>query len=64
MYFQVNSGDTVVIRGQPKGGPPDEITIILTGIKAPKLARRPNNAGEQSSPDEVSIFNVQLSLHF
>lgn len=48
---QVNSGDAIVIRGQPKGGPPNEITIILTGINARKLARRPNNAGEDATVD-------------
>ncbi|GFQ84815.1 staphylococcal nuclease domain-containing protein 1 [Trichonephila clavata] len=49
---QVNSGDTVVIRGQPKGGPPDEITITLTGLTAPKLGRRPNNNGEGATKDD------------
>ncbi|GFO47277.1 staphylococcal nuclease domain-containing protein 1-like [Plakobranchus ocellatus] len=39
---QVLSGDTVVLRGQPKGGPPPERTVCLSNITAPKLARRPN----------------------
>jgi staphylococcal nuclease domain-containing protein 1 len=39
---QVLSGDTVVIRGQPKGGPPPERTLCLSNVIAPKLARRPN----------------------
>ncbi|GFT29562.1 staphylococcal nuclease domain-containing protein 1 [Nephila pilipes] len=51
---QVNSGDTVVIRGQPKGGPPDEITIFLAGITAPKLARRPTNNAEGSKENEFA----------
>eukprot|EP00116_Pleurobrachia_bachei_P002020 sb/3462282/ len=38
---QINSGDTVVIRGKPRGGPPQEQTIILSHITAPKLGRRP-----------------------
>ncbi|XP_077528876.1 staphylococcal nuclease domain-containing protein 1 [Haemaphysalis longicornis] len=38
---QVLSGDTVVIRGQPRGGPPPEKTIYLSNITAPKLAKRP-----------------------
>ncbi|XP_055929068.1 staphylococcal nuclease domain-containing protein 1-like [Argiope bruennichi] len=59
---QVNSGDTIVIRGQPKGGPPDEITIILTGITAPKLARRPNNNGEGATKDEPFAFEAREFL--
>ncbi|XP_037580368.1 staphylococcal nuclease domain-containing protein 1 [Dermacentor silvarum] len=38
---QVLSGDTVVIRGQPRGGPPPEKTIYISNITAPKLAKRP-----------------------
>ncbi|GBL80625.1 Nuclease domain-containing protein 1 [Araneus ventricosus] len=59
---QVNSGDTIVIRGQPKGGPPDEITIILTGITAPKLGRRPNNNGEGATKDEPFAFEAREFL--
>lgn len=38
---QVLSGDTVVIRGQPRGGPPPEKTLYISNITAPKLAKRP-----------------------
>ncbi|KAM7298323.1 staphylococcal nuclease domain-containing protein 1 [Ixodes scapularis] len=38
---QVLSGDTVVIRGQPRGGPPPVRTLYLSNITAPKLAKRP-----------------------
>lgn len=41
---QVLSGDAVVIRGQPKGGPPPEKTICFSNITAPRMARRPNPA--------------------
>ncbi|KOB77411.1 Tudor micrococcal nuclease [Operophtera brumata] len=37
---QVLSGDTIVIRKQPQGGPPPEKIIALSGITAPKLARQ------------------------
>ncbi|XP_046434309.1 staphylococcal nuclease domain-containing protein 1 [Neodiprion fabricii] len=44
---QVNSGDSIIIRGQPKGGPPPEKQLILSNVTAPKLARRAyNNADE------------------
>jgi len=39
---QVLSGDSIIIRGQPKGGPPPERQISLANINAPRLARRPN----------------------
>lgn len=59
---QVLSGDCVVIRGQPKGGPPPERTLALTNITAPKLARRPNpGEGKTESKDEVWIR--QLKVH-
>ncbi|BFZ25084.1 hypothetical protein BsWGS_28123 [Bradybaena similaris] len=45
---QVLSGDTVVLRGQPKGGPPPERTVCLSNITAPKLARRANPNVESS----------------
>ncbi|XP_037045449.1 staphylococcal nuclease domain-containing protein 1 [Bradysia coprophila] len=45
---QVLSGDSVIIRGQPKGGPPPEKQINFTNVIAPKLARRPNNANDDS----------------
>lgn len=38
---QILSGDTVVIRGVPRGGPPPEKTLYLSNINAPKLAKRP-----------------------
>lgn len=37
---QIFSGDSVVIRGQPKGGPPPEKILALSNIVAPRLARR------------------------
>ncbi|CAI7990390.1 Staphylococcal nuclease domain-containing protein 1 [Geodia barretti] len=51
---QVLSGDTVVIRGQPCGGPPPTRTIALSNILAPRLARRgnPNVEGSLDTVDE------------
>ncbi|XP_067951454.1 staphylococcal nuclease domain-containing protein 1-like [Watersipora subatra] len=37
---QVLSGDAVIIRGQPKGGPPPERQLCLSNITAPRVARR------------------------
>lgn len=34
------SGDTVVVRAQPRGGPPPEKQISLSGVTAPRLARK------------------------
>ena len=54
--LQVLSGDTVVIRGQPKGGPPPEKTLGLTNITAAKLGRRANPSNNVTeTKDEVSF---------
>jgi len=37
---QILSGDNILIRGQPKGGPPPERQLALSNIIAPKIARR------------------------
>lgn len=55
------SGDNVIIRGQPKGGPPPERTLALSNIMAPRLGRRA--AGESpETEDEVSIAQWQLFI--
>ncbi|KAK8384015.1 hypothetical protein O3P69_016033 [Scylla paramamosain] len=44
---QVLSGDAVIVRGQPKGGPPPERQINFSNVVAPRTARRAtNNAPE------------------
>ena len=52
--FQALSGDTVIVRGPPRGGPPPERTIGLSNITAPRLARRPGGAADIESRDEVN----------
>ncbi|XP_076445232.1 staphylococcal nuclease domain-containing protein 1-like isoform X2 [Babylonia areolata] len=61
---QILSGDTIVIRGQPKGGPPPEKTICLSNIQAPKLARRanPNNEGSVETKDEPFAWEAREFL--
>lgn len=49
---QVLSGDSVIIRGQPKGGPPPEKQINFSNVIAPKLARRPAANSTEDSKDE------------
>ncbi|XP_063980278.1 staphylococcal nuclease domain-containing protein 1 [Diachasmimorpha longicaudata] len=46
------SGDTVTIRDIPRGRPPNEVTISLSNISAPKLGRRggPNSDEEKDKP--------------
>ncbi|KAF4528875.1 hypothetical protein B566_EDAN017096 [Ephemera danica] len=48
---QILSGDSVVIRGQPKGGPPPEKTLILSNITAPKLGRRATTTLEETKDE-------------
>ncbi|KAG1653353.1 Nuclease domain-containing protein 1 [Nymphon striatum] len=58
---QVLSGDSVIIRGIPKGGPPPEKQICLSNISAPKLARRPN-ANVEESKDEPYAWEAREFL--
>ena len=53
----------VVIRGQPKGGPPPERTIALSYIVAPKLGRRSNPGGERSSETKDEVSETAVLLH-
>lgn len=48
---QVLSGDSVIVWGQPKNGPPAEKTISLSNIIAPKLGRRPSPKGEETKDE-------------
>uniref|UniRef100_A0A1B6ECM6 Staphylococcal nuclease domain-containing protein 1 n=1 Tax=Clastoptera arizonana TaxID=38151 RepID=A0A1B6ECM6_9HEMI len=48
---QITSGDVIVIRGTPKGGPPPEKTLALSNIKAPKLAKRAAQRNEESKDE-------------
>nr|CAD7596915.1 unnamed protein product [Timema genevievae] len=47
----VLSGDSVIIRGVPKGGPPPEKQINLSNITAPKLARRAIGNSEETKDE-------------
>lgn len=38
--MQVMSGDSIIIRGPPKGGPPPEKQVNLAFVSAPKVSRR------------------------
>nr|QBI71268.1 ebna2 binding protein P100 [Carausius morosus] len=48
---QVLSGDSVIIRGVPKGGPPPEKQINLSNITAPKLARRAIGSADETKDE-------------
>jgi len=47
---QVLDGGAVVIRGQPRAGPPPERTLALAEIDAPRLARRPTPTQPNPTP--------------
>lgn len=59
---QVLSGDSVIVRGQPKGGPPPEKQLNLSNITAPKLARRPTDASAPESKDEPFAWEAREFL--
>jgi staphylococcal nuclease domain-containing protein 1 len=42
----VVSGDTLVLVGKATSGPPPEITITLTHVQCPKIARGPSQTDE------------------
>ena len=45
----VSSGDQIIVRGQPRGGPPKEKIVIFSDLDAGKVAKRANptsDAGE------------------
>lgn len=58
---QVLSGCAIIVRGQPRGGPPPERQINLSNIRAGNLARRAA-AGQpdaKDTPDEVGAPRQQ-----
>ncbi|XP_041987682.1 staphylococcal nuclease domain-containing protein 1 [Aricia agestis] len=59
---QVLSGDTVVIRKQPQGGPPPEKVLALSGITAPKLARQRTANNDNESKDEPFAWEAREFL--
>ncbi|CAG9558149.1 unnamed protein product [Danaus chrysippus] len=59
---QVLSGDTIVIRRQPQGGPPPEKVIALSGITAPKLARQRTANNDSETKDEPFAWEAREFL--
>jgi len=57
----VLSGDAVIIRGQPKGGPPPERQLNLSGINAPRLGRRAT-ANAEETKDEPFAWEAREYL--
>lgn len=54
--LQVLSGCAIIVRGQPRGGPPPERQINLSNIRAGAMARRAAQGQPEpkDTPDEVS----------
>ncbi|XP_053623818.1 staphylococcal nuclease domain-containing protein 1 [Plodia interpunctella] len=59
---QVLSGDTIVIRKQPQGGPPPEKVIALSGVTAPKLARQRTANNDVETKDEPYAWEAREFL--
>lgn len=59
---QIQSGDTIVIRKQPVGGPPPEKVLTLSGITAPKLARQRTPNNDQETKDEPYAWEAREFL--
>uniref|UniRef100_A0AAZ3NP20 TNase-like domain-containing protein n=1 Tax=Oncorhynchus tshawytscha TaxID=74940 RepID=A0AAZ3NP20_ONCTS len=62
--FQVLSGCAIIVRGQPRGGPPPERQINLSNIRTGALARRaPQSQPDQKdTPDEPYAFQAREFL--
>lgn len=58
--LQVLSGCAIIVRGQPRGGPPPERQINLSNIRAGAMARRAAQAqpDTKDTPDEVRPFSL------
>lgn len=48
---EVLSGDAVIVRGQPKGGPPPERQINFSNVVAPRTARRATSNAPETTDD-------------
>ncbi|XP_046390934.1 staphylococcal nuclease domain-containing protein 1 [Ischnura elegans] len=59
---QVLSGDTVIVWGQPRNGPPAEKTITLANIAVPKLGRRATPKGGEETKDEPFAWEAREFL--
>ncbi|MBN3272474.1 SND1 protein, partial [Polyodon spathula] len=61
---QVLSGCAIIVRGQPRGGPPPERQINLSNIRAGALARRAaqNQPDAKDTPDEPWAFQAREYL--
>jgi len=58
---QVLSGDSIIIRGQPRGGPPPERQLALSNVVAPRLARRAVGDSVETS-DEAYAWETREFL--
>lgn len=56
----VLSGDTLVLMGNVKSGPPPEIQVSLSSLQAPRVARRPGATDEVWIP--VLVLRVAYSF--
>jgi len=63
---QILSGDSIVLRGYPKGGPPPEKTVNLAYLQAPKTSKRipPSDSNPKGSntPDEPYAWEAREFL--
>uniref|UniRef100_A0A2K6GQ85 Staphylococcal nuclease domain-containing protein n=1 Tax=Propithecus coquereli TaxID=379532 RepID=A0A2K6GQ85_PROCO len=64
LIFSVLSGCAIIVRGQPRGGPPPERQINLSNIRAGNLARRAaaTQPDAKDTPDEPWAFPAREFL--
>jgi staphylococcal nuclease domain-containing protein 1 len=57
---QILSGDCIVVRGKPQGGPPPERTIALSNLTAPRLARKSPDVDEPFAWEAREFLRTRL----
>ena len=60
MVKSVLDGGSVVIRGQPRNGPPPERILALAEVDAPRMARR-SQVGKDSEPDQPFAWEARYA---
>ena len=63
MVKSVSSGDQIIVRGQPRGGPPKEKIVIFSDLDAGKVAKRANpNSDSVETQDGEYAWSARENL--
>lgn len=54
----------MIIRGQPKGGPPPERQLCLSNITAPRVARRATPNAPETKDEVFAVFSLSYFFNY